>query len=169
LPAIAFSVFKYLPGYAIAQNMIQRYICSGGVREGRGVVALSALINITLGFVFLLVGVALFAFYTQPGGGGLPILESEDQILPHFVATQAVGTGLIGLVLAGLFAAAMSTVDSGINGVGSGGSARCSDKIRDEIPNKVMNRTTPSPYRFARLACPGDTRIESGVASERAS
>ena len=117
--AFAFSLFMYLPGYTVAQNMIQRYVCTGGLREARGVVVLSAAINAGLGFMFLLVGVALFAFYAQPGGPGMPMLESEDQILPHFVSTHAAGIGLVGLVLAGLFAAAMSTVDSGINGVAS--------------------------------------------------
>ena len=78
--AIAFSVFMYLPGYAVAQNMIQRYVCTGNLREARGVVVLSALINVVLGFLFLLVGVALFVFYVQPGGAGMPVLETEDQI-----------------------------------------------------------------------------------------
>ena len=117
--AIAFSIFMYLPGYAVAQNMIQRYVCTGGLREARGVVVLSGLINAGLGFLFLLVGVALFAFYVQPSGSGMPALESEDQILPYFVSAEATGIGLVGLMLAGLFAAAMSTVDSGINGVAS--------------------------------------------------
>jgi Na+/proline symporter len=109
----------YLPGYAVAQNMIQRYVCAGAVRRGRGVVLVSAGVNACLGFLFILVGVALFAFYSQPGGPGLPELAREDQILPHFVSTEAAGIGLLGLLLAGLFAAAMSTVDSGINGVAS--------------------------------------------------
>jgi SSS family solute:Na+ symporter len=117
--AVAFSLFMYLPGYAVAQNMIQRYVCTGGVRQARGVVLLSGLINAGLGFLFLLVGVALFAFYAQPDGLGMPLLENEDQILPYFVSNQASGIGLLGLMLAGLFAAAMSTVDSGINGVAS--------------------------------------------------
>lgn len=125
--AIAFGVFMYLPGYAVAQNMIQRYVCAGSLAAGRGVVALSAVINAGLGFLFLLVGTALFAFYSQTGGVGLPlageaataVIKSEDQILPYFVATQLPGIGLVGLILAGLFAAAMSTIDSGLNGVTS--------------------------------------------------
>ena len=115
----AFVLFMYLPGYAVAQNMIQRYVCAGSVGRGRGVVLLSAGVNAGLGFLFMLVGVALFAFYSQPGGTGLPDLASQDQILPHFLSTQAAGVGLVGLMLAGLFAAAMSTIDSGINGVAS--------------------------------------------------
>lgn len=121
--ALAFALFMYLPGYTVSQNMIQRYVCTGSLRRGRAVVVLSALVNSVLGLVFLLVGVALFAFYTQPGGPGLPApgveLARKDQILPHFVASQASGEGVAGLVLAGLFAAAMSTMDSGINGVAS--------------------------------------------------
>ena len=117
--AAAYVFFMYLPGYAVAQNMIQRYVCAGSVSRGRGVVLLSAAVNAGLGFLFMLVGVALFAFYAQPGGLGMPELTSQDQILPHFVSTQAAGVGLVGLILAGLFAAAMSTIDSGINGVAS--------------------------------------------------
>ena len=41
-------------------------------QRARGVVLLSAVINVTLGLLFLLVGTALFVFYNQPGGAGLP-------------------------------------------------------------------------------------------------
>ncbi|UCD50413.1 MAG: sodium/solute symporter [Phycisphaerales bacterium] len=121
--AAAFGLFMYLPGYAVSQNMIQRYVCAGSLARGRGIVLLSAAINTGLGFLFLLIGTALFAFYNQSGGAGLPAagaeIAKEDQILPYFVATELPGLGLTGLILAGLFAAAMSTVDSGINGVTS--------------------------------------------------
>lgn len=121
--AAAYGLFMYLPGYAVSQNMIQRYVCAGTLSAGRGVVILSAVINTALGLLFLLVGTAIFAFYSQAGGLGMPTagveFATEDQILPHFVATQLPGVGLIGLILAGLFAAAMSTMDSGINGVTS--------------------------------------------------
>lgn len=121
--AAAFGLFMYLPGYAVSQNMIQRYVCAGSLARGRGVVVLSAVINAGLGLLFILVGTALFAFYSQPGGAGLPEagveVAKEDQILPYFVAMQLPGVGLVGLILAGMFAAAMSTIDSGINGVTS--------------------------------------------------
>ena len=121
--AAAYGLFMYLPGYAVSQNMIQRYVCAGTLSGGRGVVVLSAVINASLGLTFLLVGAAIFVFYSQPGGLGMPAagveFVKEDQILPHFVATQLPGVGLTGLILAGLFAAAMSTMDSGINGVTS--------------------------------------------------
>jgi solute:Na+ symporter, SSS family len=121
--ALAYGLFMYLPGYAVSQNMIQRYVCAGSLAGGRGVALLSGAINAVLGLLFLGVGTVVFAFYHQAGGVGLPVAGSdiarEDQILPFFVATQLPGWGLVGLILAGLFAAAMSTIDSGINGVTS--------------------------------------------------
>lgn len=41
--------------------------------------------------------------------------KHEDHLLPRFVMNEISAPGLIGLLLAGLFAAAMSSVDSGIN------------------------------------------------------
>ncbi|MCU0918558.1 MAG: hypothetical protein MUC88_28960 [Planctomycetes bacterium] len=121
--ALAFGLFMYLPGYAVSQNMIQRFVCAGSVARGRGVVLLNAIINAANGLAFLMVGTAIFAFYSQAGGLGLPAegaeIAKEDQILPYFVATQLPRIGLLGLVLAGLFAAAMSTISSGISAVTS--------------------------------------------------
>lgn len=140
--AVAFGVFMYLPGYAVSQNMIQRYVCAGSLAGGRGVVLLNAVINTVLGFLFLLVGTALFAFYSQSGGAGLPAagaeIVKEDQILPYFVATELPRVGLLGLILAGLFAAAMSTIDSGINAV-------TSVIVYDWLSGRQL------PLRFSRL------------------
>jgi SSS family solute:Na+ symporter len=140
--AVAFGLFMYLPGYAVSQNMIQRYVCAGSLASGRGVVLLSAVINAVLGFLFLLVGTALFAFYSQSGGAGLPAASTEivkeDQILPYFVATELPQVGLVGLILAGLFAAAMSTIDSGINAV-------TSVIVYDWLSGRQL------PLRFSRL------------------
>lgn len=41
--------------------------------------------------------------------------RKQDQLLPRFVMNEIPAPGLLGLLLAGLFAAAMSSVDSGIN------------------------------------------------------
>jgi SSS family solute:Na+ symporter len=140
--AAAFGLFMYLPGYAVSQNMIQRYVCSGSLARGRGVVVLSAVINAGLGLLFLLAGTTLFAFYSQPGGAGLPVagatIAKEDQILPYFVSTQLPRVGLVGLILAGLFAAAMSTIDSSINGV-------TSVLVYDWLSNKKL------PLRVSRV------------------
>ena len=101
--AAAYALFMYLPGYAVSQNMIQRYVCAGTLARGRGVVILSAGVNVTLCLLFLLVGTAIFTFYEQPGGLGMPeagqAIAKEDRILPYFVSAQLPGLGLTGLIL----------------------------------------------------------------------
>ncbi len=79
---------------------------------------------ITLPVMVLLyaVGIALFALYTaEPardaallGLAAKGIAEPADALLPHFIATQ-LHPVLAGLIVAGIFAATMSSVDSGIN------------------------------------------------------
>ncbi len=165
--AAAIGLFMYLPGYAVSQNMIQRYVCSGSLSGGRGVVLLSAAINTVLGFLFLCVGASLFAFYSQAGSEGLPLagreIAKEDQILPYFVATQFPGVGLVGLILAGLFSAAMSTMDSGINGVSS---VIVFDWMRGKQPSLAFSRILTALLGviviIAALFVPvlGDTVIE---------
>jgi len=113
--AMGFALCMYLPGYVASQVTVQRYLCVSSLRAARRALALNALATPLVGLLFFVVGTTLYAYYHQSGGAGFPELPREDQILPHFVATVLPKVGLSGLLLAGLFAAAMSTIDSGIN------------------------------------------------------
>jgi SSS family transporter len=113
--ACAFGLFMYLPGYTTSQVTAQRYVCMPSLAHARRALAIHA-VTITLAcLLFFLVGATLFAYYQQHGG--LPDLpeNKQDQIMPLFVTTVLGQVGLVGLLVAGLFAAAMSTIDSGIN------------------------------------------------------
>ncbi len=119
--AMGFALCMYLPGYVASQVTVQRYVSVSNLRAARRALALNAVATPLVGLLFFVVGSTLFAYYNQPGATGLPevgagkVLQRADQILPHFVATVLPKVGLSGLLLAGLFAAAMSTIDSGIN------------------------------------------------------
>ena len=66
-----------------------------------------------------LVGFALLGFYmSQPElfVGGESLHESADKLFPQYIANQ-LPVGISGLVVVALFAAVMSSVDSGINAV----------------------------------------------------
>ena len=113
--ACSLGLFMYLPGYTTSQITVQRYVCVGSLGEARRALLINAVVATLVALLFFAVGTTLFAFYHQAGGAGFPKLEQQDQILPHFVLTQLPYAGLTGLLLAGLFAAVMSTIDSGIN------------------------------------------------------
>jgi SSS family transporter len=99
--------------YGVDQLMAQRLFCCRGVREARLAILSSyggMLVTVLVG----LTGVALYAWYRQqPLAGEALVLYTEkpDRIFPIFVL-QAVPSGLKGLILAGAFAAAISSLDS---------------------------------------------------------
>jgi SSS family solute:Na+ symporter len=99
------------------QTAIQRFMATGSAPRARR----SFLYNVCAdgGVLVLLglVGFALLGYYSAnphlaaPGG-----LEEADTLFPHFIAT-GLPTGVRGLVVAAIFAAVMSSIDSGINSV----------------------------------------------------
>ncbi|MFC1543247.1 sodium/solute symporter [Candidatus Neomarinimicrobiota bacterium] len=96
------------------QNYVQKYSSVSSEREARRSIWIGMLIFIPLSAVFLYIGTALFAFYS-PGGHPLgPEIIKGDQVFPYFIATQ-LPTGLKGLIVAAILAAAMSSVDSALN------------------------------------------------------
>ena len=113
--ACAFGLFVYLPGYTISQVTVQRYVCMADLKEARRALAINAVVVTVVAAIFFFAGTTLYAFYHQAGASGFPNLASQDQLLPHFVTTELARVGLTGLLTAALFAAAMSTIDSGVN------------------------------------------------------
>jgi SSS family solute:Na+ symporter len=99
--------------YGVDQLMAQRLFCCRGVREARRAILASyggMLVTVLVG----LTGVALYAWYREHPLEGQALAlytEKPDRIFPIFVL-QAVPAGLKGLILAGAFAAAISSLDS---------------------------------------------------------
>ena len=115
LSACSLGLFAFLPGYTISQVTVQRYVSTSTLAGARRCLGINAVVATVVALLFFFTGTAIFAFYHQAGGAGFPMIERQDQLLPHFVLTELQYPGLIGLLVAGLFAAVMSTIDSGIN------------------------------------------------------
>lgn len=113
--ACSLGLFAYLPGYTTSQATVQRYLCTKDLGAARRSLLVNAAVATVVALLFFFVGTALYVFYHQAGAAGFPKLDKQDQLLPHFVLTELSRPGLSGLLLAGLFAAVMSTIDSGIN------------------------------------------------------
>jgi Na+/proline symporter len=67
--------------------------------------------------LLLYIGIGLFAYFHACPGELAEGLKS-DQMLPYYIM-HALPNGVSGLVITGIFAAAMSSMDSGINSVGT--------------------------------------------------
>ena len=105
--------FDNVFNYGTNQLLVQRLLCCRGEREARRAIIASYVSVVVIALVAL-VGVGLFAYTeTQALSAGAMqlVAEKADRILPVFVV-EVVPTGLKGLVLAGAFAAAISSLDS---------------------------------------------------------
>ncbi|MBM84054.1 MAG: hypothetical protein CMJ78_26170 [Planctomycetaceae bacterium] len=116
--ACAYGFFVYLGSQLASYGAYQRYVTVDSIGDARRALMLKGGFTLFSCTLFFLVGSALFVFYQQNDLDVFTRLSegsSKDQLLPHFVINHASGFGMTGLILAGLFAAAMSSLDSGIN------------------------------------------------------
>ncbi|UCH52567.1 MAG: hypothetical protein JSW09_08100, partial [Pseudomonadota bacterium] len=76
-----------------------------------------ALVSIPVSLLFLFLGSALFVYYTAHPEllpEALRSVDAADRIFPHFIANE-LPAGLTGLLIAALFSAAMSSIDTSLN------------------------------------------------------
>ena len=94
------------------QLIVQRLLATRSLHDARTALVGSGLVVILQFFLFLLIGSAIWS------AGLAPERMAADQIFPQFIIDH-LPTGLAGLVVAGILAAAMSTISSSINALAS--------------------------------------------------
>jgi len=97
------------------QTLVQRCLTTPDLKTAGRAIWLSVLIYLPISVLFYGVGTAMYVFYAAHPEMK-PTAGSPDAWVPLFLLQQ-LPVGLGGLVLAGLFAAGMSTVDSSVNSV----------------------------------------------------
>ena len=106
-------IFINLIPYASDQSVVQRYLTTSDETSARKAIWLGGIISIPASLLFFALGSALFGFY-DAHPERLEPLSKTDQIIPWFLVNE-IPAGLAGLVIAGVFAAAMSSLDSSMN------------------------------------------------------
>lgn len=101
------------------QTAVQRYMATTDAAAARQSYLVNSVATIVVSLTLAIVGLVLMAYYRQfPDqlAAGQTVLGSADKLFPWFIAHQ-LPAGVSGLVVAGMFAAAMSSVDSGVNSI----------------------------------------------------
>ena len=141
---LLYGIFINLQNFGIDQGFVQRYVAAKSDRDARFSLWLATFLFPTLSAVFFFIGTGLFSLYEanpkhleelrsqvaitqlqQNGKEITPTTISEtanslkpadvgDKVLPHFIVTQ-LPVGLAGLLIAAIFAAAMSSMDTSLN------------------------------------------------------
>ncbi|MFK8303407.1 sodium/solute symporter [Capnocytophaga stomatis] len=105
-----------LISYTSDQSVVQRYMSTVNEKATAKSIWLNGIVSVPVSILFFLLGTGLFAFY-KSNPEQMSITDPNiDSIFPQFIVSQ-MPTGLSGLLIASIFAAAMSTLSSNINSV----------------------------------------------------
>ncbi|WP_447894793.1 sodium:solute symporter [Vreelandella sp. GE22] len=103
--------FLHVAYFGTDQSQIQRVLSSPSVPDAQRSLLIGGYLLIPQMLLFLFVGIILAAYYQQ---NGLTAPENLNELLPRYVV-ETFPSGMAGLVIAGVFAAAMSSLDSALN------------------------------------------------------
>lgn len=100
--------------YTSDQSVIQRYITVKDTASTKKSLWLNGILSIPVAFIFFGIGTALYVFFkTHPELLSVG-MSNTDSIFPHYIMCE-LPVGVAGLLIAAIFAAAMSTLSSNIN------------------------------------------------------
>ncbi len=128
---LAYGFFINLTNFGIDQNYIQRYHTAKNTQDAAKSIWLCVAYYVPVSFLFFFIGTALYAYYDlnpvliadlkqqvalekNMSVGMLKASDYGDRVLPYFMKTQ-IPKGVLGLLLAALLSAGMSTMSSGMN------------------------------------------------------
>jgi SSS family solute:Na+ symporter len=97
------------------QLLVQRLLTCRNLRDSQRALILSGVIVLLQFVLFLTIGLMLFGYYQATGA---PSLTSTDEVFPTFIV-QHLPHGISGLVIAAIFAAAMSNLSGSLNSLAS--------------------------------------------------
>src|SRR3954470_1300966 len=97
------------------QLLVQRLLTCRNLRDSQKAIITSGFIVLAQFVLFLGIGIMLFAYYQH---APLPAITTNDEIFPAFIVTT-LPHGISGLVIAAIFAAAMSNLSGSLNSLAS--------------------------------------------------
>ena len=98
----------WLQYFAADQTQLQRMIAAKSIRSVKTSIVTGGIMTNVLYFLFMIVGLILISFY-----GGRTFESSNDVMIIYIL--EEIPAGLLGLIIAAVFAAAMSSIDSVLN------------------------------------------------------
>jgi len=107
--------FLTMASHGTDQLLVQRLLTCRNVRESQFALVLSGFVVLGQFTLFLWIGLMLHAYYAVYP---LPAMASTDEIFPAFIV-RSLPHGIAGLVIAAIFAAAMSNLSGSLNSLAS--------------------------------------------------
>lgn len=114
---LIYGMFTNLNNFVIDQSYTQRYCAAPSLGEARKSAFWGSLLTLPVNLILFLIGSGLFAFY-YINPGLLPEGIKSDFVFPYFIINE-MPVGLVGLLIASIFCAGMSTVATSVTSSGT--------------------------------------------------
>ena len=114
LIGVAGGVLFDMATHGVDQDFVQRLTGNASMKSAQKAIFSSSFVSIAVGLLFLSIGALLWSFYQSNPHPGV----ADDQLFAYFI-TNHFPAGIKGLMVAGVLAATMSTLDSTINALSS--------------------------------------------------
>ena len=148
--------FQLMYDYGTDQTTVQRLMATPSLKGISRAIIFNAIVDFCIIAILLFIGIGLFAFYGG-GGGTLPAGIDGDRILPYYII-QALPNGVSGLLITAVFAAMMSSMDSGVSSLST-------VVVHDFVkPLRRRERSESDDLRLARLLVLLFGALATGVA-----
>ena len=146
-------LFYAFQKYGTDQTIVQRYLTAKDDKGAIKAAYIGTFISVGCWIMFMFIGSALFVFY-KTTANPLPEGIKAEEIFPYFMKTQ-LPVGVIGLVLAGLISAAVSTLTSDINSISAVGVQDYYARFKPDCTDKQRLRMGRIFVLIAGLGCVG--------------
>lgn len=149
-PMLLGGLFLYVAYYGADQSQAQRVLAAEDPKAAQRVLVYNGLLRFPLVLLYCLLGLALAAYAQLDSGfvDRLPLTAAGDPninlVFPAYVL-ERFAPGLVGLVMVGLLAAAMSSIDSALNSLSAA-------TVEDFLPASASDRAALLRSRLVTTA-----------------
>ncbi len=136
-------IFYAVQKYGTDQTIVQRYLTAKDDKGAKKAAYIGVFMSVPVWTLFMCIGTALYVFYHLPSSPALPEGIITDEVFPYFIKTE-LPVGVIGLVLAALISAAISSLDADMNSLAAVG-------VQDYYQRFKPNCTDKQKLRMGRI------------------
>ena len=140
--------FANLVTYSSDQTMVQRYLTTKDEQGAAKTAWTNAILVIPASLLFFGVGTALYLYYLEFPQKMDPFAQDIDAVFPWYIIRD-LPNGISGLLIAGVFSAAMSSLSSSMNSI----STAFTSDFYQRLKGKTSGKELLNVAKIATLVC----------------
>lgn len=125
--------------YTSSQDLVQRFTTTQNIKKLNKMLFTNGVLSLGIATIFYLIGTGLYVFYKVQNDPGATSNIAQDQIFMYFIAYQ-LPVGVTGVILAAIYAAAQSTISTGLNSVATSWTLDIQDVVSKGMSDKSRTK-----------------------------